>query len=461
MFDWFWEFLYLISAAIYQLIDGVMSCANKLCGIETITVKGEETDLLTFLMNSDQIQLGFRAGAIVGFTFIFFFTIYAILRAIVKEKPDESPAHIIMKAGKNILIYLFIPFIFVVLIWAMNMIMGEVMYAATRGGSKDSLGFFLAQSFSGDDCVLPEGFNYKDASAMWQYTDLTKYNYFFSWVSCVAILFALAKSLLMFVDRVFSIIILYVVSPFPLASSIIDEGSHFKLWRDQLLVKFFVGYGTILGLNIYAIVVSLVAKSYVVFFSNGFLNFLMKIAIILGGAVSLEKLMGLIGNLVSAGAGTQEMQQAAMAAKSLGGGLAKATGMSLASDIIGGAWQNKKREMSQKLSDSIFGTGKGQAQAGKQKKEHDAAVENSLNNITEMLGNMGNGGNKAKDAIGGEGGGDDKKNDNNGFNFGPEDQQNGGGENANNDNPVNDAISGGGADDAIGGEGGGGGEEQQ
>ena len=47
MFDWFWEFLYGISKSLLRLIDGLISCTNKLCGIETVNIGGTETDLVS------------------------------------------------------------------------------------------------------------------------------------------------------------------------------------------------------------------------------------------------------------------------------------------------------------------------------------------------------------------------------------------------------------------------------
>ena len=84
VFDWFWEFLFSITKSILRLIDGIMQCANKLCGIEDITVSGEDIDFLTYLLKRQEVTNAFILAAILGLIVLVFFTILAIIRLIVK-----------------------------------------------------------------------------------------------------------------------------------------------------------------------------------------------------------------------------------------------------------------------------------------------------------------------------------------------------------------------------------------
>lgn len=90
MFDWFYEFLYSISKTLFRLIDGVMTCANKLCGTEDVTIDGESTDFLTYLFRSEQISFAFKIASLIGIIILVFFTIFAIIRSITKEKSERD-----------------------------------------------------------------------------------------------------------------------------------------------------------------------------------------------------------------------------------------------------------------------------------------------------------------------------------------------------------------------------------
>lgn len=365
MFDWFWEFLYSISKTLFELIDGLMSCANKLCGIETVSYGGEEKDFLYYLFSSDQIWFAFRVAALLGMIVLVIFTIFAIIRAIAKDKPDGTPAQIAVKAFKSFLMFLFVPAVMVAVMWLGNEFM-QAMYKATTQGAT-SLGSFLFVSFAQDgtayglqdagvEYFLSHPNAYMDTDLVWNYMDLSYFQFAFSYLAGAVILVSLASSMLLFVDRAISIILLYVVAPFSISASVLDDGSHFKLWRDQVMIKFLMGYGAIIALNIYSLICWLVSDKNLVFFESGFLNFLMKLLLIGGGALTLKKSMALIGNLVQAGAGSNELRDNELAFGGMkralgaaGGALATATGLKAAKDIIGSAIDSKKRDLGERL----------------------------------------------------------------------------------------------------------------
>jgi hypothetical protein len=342
MFNWFWEFLYGITKSIFHLIDGIMECANKLCGIDSININGKSTDLLTYLVSSDQTAFAFRVAVILGFIVLIFFTIFAILRSIAKERVDQSPGQICVKAAKSLLMFFFVPMVMLIFVWVFNAFL-KAMYQATLSGT-NSIGSFLFTAFAQDaglSEVTKESFlngtlSYLDTATVENNITLSNFDFFSSWLAGCLLLFTLGWALVVCVDRAISIVMLFIASPFSIASSVLDDGERFKLWRNEVLNKFFIGFGVIVGINIYCMVVSLVIRNSVVFFDNTFLNDLIKIIIIIGGGLSLKKSMALVGNLVSAGAGSGEFRDqainrsailhGAMAGVKLVGGTAKLAG---------------------------------------------------------------------------------------------------------------------------------------
>lgn len=317
MFTWFWKFLYSISKTIFRLIDGLMTCANILCGVEDVTVNGETTDFLTYLFRDEKVTYAFAVCSVIGIIVLVFFTIFAILRTITKEKVEGTPGQITVKALKAFLMFLFVPAIMLAGIWIGNTILRAVYQATSQGAS--SIGNFLFCSFAEDGGMDAEtvkhflagdpGYDYTNTADVMKYMDISDYSFVFSWLAGLVILFTIGATLFMFVERVLSIIILYIVSPFSIASVVLDDGAHFKLWRDQILVKFIIGYGSIIAINVYMLVVSLAIDPSLQFFDNSFANLVMKLLLIGGGALTLRKSMALIGNLVSAGAGSQELRE--------------------------------------------------------------------------------------------------------------------------------------------------------
>ena len=71
MFDWFWHFLYQISKTLFKIIDGLVQCANYLCGITPVKVNGKEVDFLEYILTSNQIGFAFLPSYEKIFVFLF------------------------------------------------------------------------------------------------------------------------------------------------------------------------------------------------------------------------------------------------------------------------------------------------------------------------------------------------------------------------------------------------------
>ena len=79
MFDWLWHLLYQVTKTLFKIIDGLVKCANYLCGVEPIKVDGEEVDFLQYILTSSQIGFAFRVAALLGMVVVVVFSIIAIL----------------------------------------------------------------------------------------------------------------------------------------------------------------------------------------------------------------------------------------------------------------------------------------------------------------------------------------------------------------------------------------------
>ena len=317
MFNWVWEILYAISKTLFRLIDGLILCANLLCGITPINFDGEESDFLTYLIFSDEVSFAFKISALLATILLVLFTVFMILRSITKDKAEGTAAQIAVKSFKTLLMFFFVP---VVMIAFMNIgnAFVKALYAATMQSSA-SPGAFLFSSLAEDGGMASEiatrfrtgELDYNNTNVVSSNMILSDFPFFFSYIAGGVVLFGVGSAMLIFVDRVISLVILYIAAPISISSSVLDEGARFKLWRDQFLSKFIMGYGMILGINIYALVCGLAMNPALVFFPGEdarFINLLMRLLIIGGGALTLQKAMALVGNLVASGAGSNELR---------------------------------------------------------------------------------------------------------------------------------------------------------
>ena len=323
MFSWFWEFLYSISSTLFRLIDGLVLCANKLCGIDTINFNGEEKDFLAYLLFSKEIGFAFRVSAILATILLVVFTVFMVIRSIAKDKAEGTPAQIVIKAFKTILMFFLIPLVIVAFMTIGNAFVSALSRATIQSAA--SPGTFLFSAFAADGGMNPDAvarfrtgeLSYVSVNTVSTYMNLSDFPFIFSFIAGGVVLFGVGSAMLIFVDRILSLVILYLASPISLASSVLDDGARFKLWRDQFLSKFVMGYGMILAINIYALVCGLVTSPGFAFFSGDdstskFLDLIMKLLVIAGGALTMQKSMAVIGNLVSSGAGSNELRDNAL-----------------------------------------------------------------------------------------------------------------------------------------------------
>ena len=424
MFDWFWEFLYMISKTIFRLIDGLIKCANVLCGLDPISFDGEESDLMTYLFFSDEIGFAFMISAILATILVVVFTVFMILRTIAKDKAEGTPTQIAIKAFKTLLMFFFVPAVMIAFTMLGNAFV-KALYAATMQSSA-SPGTFLFSAFASDGGMRADTvelfrtgeLDYYSTTLVSTYMSLSEFPFLFSWLAGGVVLFGVGSAMLIFVDRVLSLVILYIASPISISTCMIDEGARFKLWRDQFLSKFIMGYGMIVAINIYALVCGLVMKPDFTFFVGegtgvALLNLIMKLLIIGGGALTLQKSMALVGNLVSQGAGSNELRDSmsagALAKMAKGGALGaiglagKALGVAglplkPAKSILGDAVSMKSRDWGSQLLDKI-GLGLSGGTSDKNGVKDPDGKNGAKNNEKPEYGQK----DKAKNAIGGDG----------------------------------------------------------
>lgn len=350
MFNWFWEFLYGLIKVPLFCIDVILLVARKLCGIDNIqvekTVNGEliteDIDMLTYFLEGETVMDALGYVCLFGFILLFLFTAFRVLRDQANFYEKKSPVRICIDSAKIILFFLLVPAIMITATAFVSTIMRGI-YAATAnensglGGSMFVV--FAEEAYIGPaedkqaildafrTCSLEDylmgvsEFSYYNTSKVTSYFKLSQINFFLGLVGSIAVVVLLGLTLLSFVERIISLVLLFVIAPLPMSVAPLDDGERFKLWREQTINKFITAYGGILALNIFALMLPLIAD--VNFFPSqgsfvSVVNGIARLLFIIGGAFACRRGMVLIGNLVARGAGSQDL----MDQSHLSGGMA-------------------------------------------------------------------------------------------------------------------------------------------
>ena len=346
--EWFYGLLYTLQAGVCFLIDFIKRIFFKLCGLDTVTIDGEQKDLVTSLVQSNTIHRVFLTIFLIGVILLTVFLIIALIRANYQSNEKKSRGTIFTKAGQSFLIMLLIPFLLVAGMTLVNTIMASIntsMQVYITEGQTFIGGQMLITSGStayigeaSERAIIETKFltgalDYNNLDVVKQYYDVADINYVIGILGGLVMLVMFVISSVTFIQRIFDIILLYIISPVSISTIPLDEGNRFRVWKDMLISKILGAYGIILVMNLFFLIMPQVSR--MTFFDNDFENGVVFVLFMIGGAFAITKANLVISQLCGSQAGGREFAQMIYNFRS-GLAFAKATKGAIGG-IIGGA----------------------------------------------------------------------------------------------------------------------------
>ena len=88
--------------------------------------------------------------------------------------------------------------------------------------------------------------------------DLSEMDFLIGFLAAVFLLFTIGVCLIIFVQRIFELILLYLVSPYFVCMMPLDDGERFNRWREMFIGKCFTGFGSVIAMRLFLLVCPLV-----------------------------------------------------------------------------------------------------------------------------------------------------------------------------------------------------------
>ncbi len=233
--------------------------------------------------------------------------------------------------------------------------------------------------------------NYTNSEAVYYFYNVQRIDYVVLFLGGWFALKALITAAFGVAMRIYKVLILFIISPYPVSLSVLDGGSALNKWKGSFLRELFSAYGVVVGLNLFLILFGLINESTIFNFFSGnplstLFNGLTKLIMLLVGCLMIGDIVGIIsdfiggGNAMKEGKGMQD-QVTKMAAKA---GTAAIGGLTLAAagaTAIGGLAQMGASTVRAKMGHKTTRLDK---MAMKQEKN---AVENIDEQITSINDN--------------------------------------------------------------------------
>lgn len=322
--NWIFDLFYSLQKTICFIIDFIRDIFYMLAGIEPVNINGQKTDLLSNFLSSDAVKKAFFYVMLIAVALLILFVIIAIVRSEYISENKKSKSVILGKAFQSFIIFLVTPFILLAGISLSNTVVQSVNnsmnpYVLESGQETTIGGQILVTSgyyaYIGEESERQEieikfitgELDYNNSDVVSTYYKIRSLDFFVGIVGGLVILVMFVMSAISFIQRVFDIVLLYIVSPISISTIPTDDGQRFKQWKEMLIGKVLGAYGIILAMNLFFIIIPQVQQ--IMFFDNAFKNGIVKILFLIGGAFSVTKANIVIANLTGSHSGGSETRE--------------------------------------------------------------------------------------------------------------------------------------------------------
>ena len=333
------DLIYFVFSEMCWVIDILQNAFNIFSGISNVTdLKGNEGPILTVLLFQDEVMTLFKWMMIIGITLSLVLAIVAVVRSLIDPDFDgrETPKTILKNFFRAQLSYwtLLLSVFFIIFLsnclinYANNYIrqsnmenpgsLGCVVFSiASLQASNDNMNLYNGNFLNNKDANLICAGNrasfysgqisYKNVDKVKENFNISNFDYLVGFVIAFFLIFCLLMTMIVFIQRIFEALTLFVTSPFFVAFIPLDEGSKYKKWRELFIGKIFSGFGAVVAMNLYLTLIPVILDDDLHFGETTVAaEYLIKIILIVGGAWSSYKIGPVITTLVSQSAGSAE-----------------------------------------------------------------------------------------------------------------------------------------------------------
>lgn len=323
--NWIFDLLYGVQKSICYIIDFIKDIFYMLAGIEPVKVNGKESELLSHFLLSNAVKKAFWLIVLIAVILLVLFTIISIVRSEYAHGENKKSKTLILgKACQSFIIFLVVPFILLTGIALSNTVVSAVNksmnpYILEQGKEATIGGQILVTSgyyaYIGEEFERKEietqfitgELDYNNSEIVGKYYNIRSLDFFVGIIGSLVILVMFVMCAISFIQRIFDITLLYIVSPISVSTIPTDDGQRFKQWKEMLIGKVLGAYGIILSMNLFFIIIPQIQE--IAFFGNALKNGIVKILFLIGGAFAVTKANIVIANLTGSHSGGSETRE--------------------------------------------------------------------------------------------------------------------------------------------------------
>lgn len=332
---------YMILVTFLKIIDYMQIAFDVFIGFTDVSYQTSsgivvQGNLLEILFQYGNVQTVFWVLILGGLGVAFIFTIYAVSRSSfdIDFENKRTVSKVLSSFFKTFIQFFTTPF-FVYFMLKLSVVILKGISTALGYTKETSLGkiLFVITSL---DAAKNADMNVSTVSAAWagklgiddtirnpfykgikDYTNmktvrdffnLAKFDYLIGYIVSIFLIIILAICLITFVQRIFELILLYIVSPYFIATMPLDDAEKYSQWRDLFLAKCFTGFGSAIGMRLYLMICPMIMGNQIRFSTgtSSEVEYMIKLFFLIGGAWAVLKSGGLIASIFNFQSGQSE-----------------------------------------------------------------------------------------------------------------------------------------------------------
>lgn len=367
-FEWLGNLIWTLFADVFlDIFTTLLSLVRFLnhvfgifAGMDDVSYNGQSMSLLSafFRMNVVTKAMWIITLSAVGIALLL--TIYATGKSVADMTlEDKNPiSKVFGGAMKSAATFMLVPFLCIMMLELTSVVTQQVTgaFSIVYGGktvSIDDVIFVTAaneaakgSSESEKDALLKSyqtgTKHYYSLAGVRGDFEIKKINFLVGIVCSVLMIIVLAFASLLFVRRIFELLLLYLVSPYFVSTMVLDDGAMFGKWRDMFVAKFLSGFGIVFTMQYYMLIVpTIISSNFVLYVGNKNIDSILKIIFILGGAWAVYQGQHLALQILNPQAAEAAQQSAMLVAGMATGGAMSAVRMA---GMIGGRGGQSKNK---------------------------------------------------------------------------------------------------------------------
>ncbi len=335
------DILYAIYVKMLQVIDTAQMLFNVFGGVEQIEYNGSKYNILELFFRMEEVQSALWVLVMMSFVLLIGCAIAATIRSMGDLDGQKPVMKVLHSTGQGFFRLISIPLMSFMLIILTGTILSSVYTAVTSasGGSKNNTTvartLFVISTFnaandekynmstadSSTSVGVTDELRYKyyhTGEKSISYTEtytverdfkLSKINYIVGFGAGIFLLYILVAGVFKFLNRLFNVLILVLCAPMFAATQPLDDGEKYKSWKDMFIGQLFSGFGGIIAMQVYLMVMPIVLNGDVKFGLSAEGEFVIRVLFLLGGAYAIKDAGGVITGLVNSTAASMESQQ--------------------------------------------------------------------------------------------------------------------------------------------------------